>query len=137
MEAAQIKLVQDSLKALMPVADEAAAMFYRRLFELDPRLRRIFQADPGRQGRQLMGMLESAVTHLRDLQTLRSALEALGRRHVAYGVDLAHYETGRVALIWTLRKVLGDAFTKEMEFAWDETYESIAGIMKNAPSLRR
>ena len=40
----QIVLVQESFKVL-PAADVAAALFYGRLFELDPSLRDMFHGD--------------------------------------------------------------------------------------------
>jgi hypothetical protein len=46
MNAIQIQHVQDSFRLVAPIADEAAALFYSRLFELDPELRELFTADP-------------------------------------------------------------------------------------------
>ena len=42
---AQKTLVQDSFAIITPIADDAAALFYVRLFELDPSLRRMFPED--------------------------------------------------------------------------------------------
>lgn len=41
----QIELVTESFEKIAPRADEAAALFYRRLFELDPGLRFLFKGD--------------------------------------------------------------------------------------------
>ena len=35
---AQKQLVHNSFAKIAPIADDAAALFYRRLFQLDPRL---------------------------------------------------------------------------------------------------
>ena len=40
MTAQEIMLVRESFRKLEPMADQAAALFYARLFELDPSLRR-------------------------------------------------------------------------------------------------
>src|SRR6478672_5468011 len=45
----QIVLVQESAK-MLPAADVAAALFYGRLFELDPSLRDMFHGDMKEQG---------------------------------------------------------------------------------------
>lgn len=38
-------LVRDSFAKVVPIAPRAAALFYDRLFELDPSLRPLFQGD--------------------------------------------------------------------------------------------
>ncbi|HEX9790189.1 MAG TPA: hypothetical protein VGA60_05970, partial [Kiloniellales bacterium] len=45
VSAAQKRLVQDSFAAVLPIAEAAAELFYGRLFELDPSLRRLFKGD--------------------------------------------------------------------------------------------
>ena len=50
MTSDQIALVQQSFAHMLPIADTAAALFYRRLFELDPSLRTLFTGDVAKQG---------------------------------------------------------------------------------------
>ena len=59
-------------------------------------------------------------------------VEDLGRRHVGYGVMDEHYDTVGAALLWTLEKGLGDAFTTEVREAWTSVYGLLATTMKNA-----
>ena len=40
----QKTLVQDSFAAIAPIADDAAVLFYQRLFELDPSLKSLFRS---------------------------------------------------------------------------------------------
>ena len=52
LTAAQKKsLVQDSFATITPIADDAAALFYRRLFDLNPSLERMFKGDMRSSGR--------------------------------------------------------------------------------------
>src|SRR5690606_16826457 len=81
----QIKLVQDTFALVAPQADEAAQIFYARLFELDPSLRPLFKHDLREQGRKLMQMLSIAVHALDNIESLLPALKALGDRHAGYG----------------------------------------------------
>jgi hypothetical protein len=47
----QIRLVQESFRSVVPICDEAARIFYDRLFALDPALRPLFwHADMSKQG---------------------------------------------------------------------------------------
>jgi hemoglobin-like flavoprotein len=132
MTSTQKVLVQESFAAVMPIADDAAALFYRRLFELDPSLQRMFKGDMTEQRRKLMQMLTAAVKGLDRLDQLVPVVEDLGRRHVGYGVADAHYDTVGAALLWTLEKGLGNAFTPEVKDAWIAVYGLLAGTMKNA-----
>jgi hemoglobin-like flavoprotein len=125
-------LVQDSFAAVLPIADDAAALFYRRLFELDPSLERMFRGDMTEQRRKLMQMLTAAVKGLNRLDQLVPVVEDLGRRHAGYGVADSHYDTVGAALLWTLEKGLGSAFTPEVKDAWITVYSLLASTMKNA-----
>jgi len=133
------KLVQESWTLVEPIADRAAALFYHRLFELDPSLRPMFRGDLKEQGKKLMQMLTVVVRGLDRLDQLVPAVEALGRRHAGYGVQDAHYHTVAAALLWTLGKGLGDAFTAPVKDAWIEAYMLLATVMQRAaagePSL--
>lgn len=134
MTGEQITLVQDSFRKVLPIADAAASLFYARLFDLDPALESLFKGDIVEQGRKLMQMIGVAVKSLDRLEQILPAVQALGARHVAYGVREKDYETVGRALIWTLRKGLGDDFTPELEAAWAEVYSTLAGAMKAAAS---
>ena len=130
-------LVQESFAAVAPIADDAAVLFYRRLFELDPSLERMFRGDMAEQRRKLMQMLTAAVKGLDRLEQLVPVVEDLGRRHAGYGVADAHYDTVGAALLWTLEQGLGEAFTPDVQDAWAAVYGLLARTMKNAakPSM--
>ncbi|HEV7891251.1 MAG TPA: globin family protein [Pyrinomonadaceae bacterium] len=132
MTGEQITLVQDSFERVLPIADAAAALFYARLFDLDPKLESLFKGDITEQGRKLMQMIGVAVKSLDRLEQILPAVESLGARHVGYGVRDKDYDTVGRAPIWTLRKGLGDDFTPQVESAWVEVYSTLAGAMKAA-----
>jgi hemoglobin-like flavoprotein len=128
----QIALVQKSFAVIAPIADDAAVLFYQRLFEIDPSLKRMFRGDMAEQRRKLMQMLTAAVKGLQRLDRLVPVLEDLGRRHIGYGVTDQHYDTVGAALLWTLEKGLGRAFTPEVKEAWAAVYGLLANTMRNA-----
>jgi len=129
---AQKTLVQDTFATIAPIADDAAVLFYQRLFELDPSLELMFRGNMAEQRRMLMQMLTAAVKGLDRLDQLVPVLEHLGRRHATYGVTDAHYETVGSALIWTLKMGLGRAFTADVRDAWVTVYGLISTTMKGA-----
>src|SRR5437867_2914842 len=57
----QVALVQASYDKIAPIRATAGALFYRRLFELDPGLRPLFTSDISLQGVKLMAMIELIV----------------------------------------------------------------------------
>lgn len=128
----QIKLVQRSFKTVVPLRETVAELFYTRLFAIDPGLRRMFQGDMAAQGRKLMDMLTIAVDGLPRLEDLVPELQALGRRHVEYGVVPTQYKTVGDVLLWTLEKGLGEAFTPDVHDAWAKAYDVLAQTMISA-----
>lgn len=126
----QIELVQRTFAVVAPLADDVAALFYRRLFEIDPSLQSMFKGDMAAQRRKLMVMLTAAVKGLPRLDRLVPVLQDLGRRHADYGVIDSHYETVGNALLWTLEKGLGPDFTPEVRDAWTTVYGVLATTMK-------
>lgn len=128
----KIKLVQDSFQKVVPIAGAAADIFYDRLFETAPQVRKMFPTDMSDQKGKLMQMLGTAVNGLSDLNAIVPAVQDLGRRHVGYGVEDSHYDAVGASLIFTLGKGLGDDFTPEVKEAWVETYGLLATVMKEA-----
>ena len=132
MNQKQIELVQSSFAEVLPIAETAAALFYDRLFELDPSLRPMFRGDMKEQGKKLMDMIAVVVVNLRNLDRLVPGIQALGARHAGYGVQDEHYDTVGAALIWTLGQGLGEAFTDDVRDAWVAAYTILATTMKDA-----
>jgi nitric oxide dioxygenase len=128
----QIQLVRESFAAVEPIADTAATIFYRRLFDLDPDLRALFPSDLTNQRRNLMQTLTVVVRNLDRLEGIVPAVEALGRRHAGYRVRPDDYETVGAALLDTLGEGLGTAFTQEVRAAWAAAYGLLASVMIGA-----
>lgn len=126
----QIQLVRHSFALVAPIADQAAALFYDKLFERDPSISKMFRGDMGQQGARLMQMIEAAVQMLDRPAMLRHALLRLGERHAGYGVVDAHYPLVGAALLDTLAVGLGDAFTAETREAWAAMYAMVVDAMR-------
>jgi len=116
----------------VPISDTAADLFYGKLFELDPSLKKLFPEDMTEQKKKLMQMIGVAVGALNKPDVLIPAVQDFGRRHVDYKVEDAHYDTVGAALIWTLEQGLGDAFIPEVKDAWVTTYGVLSTTMKEA-----
>src|SRR4051812_23431286 len=132
MDNEQKALVQQTFAVVLTIEEVAAELFYGRLFELDPSLKPMFKGDIKAQGKKLMATLKVAVLGLDRLDRLLPVVQGLGQRHVGYGVKDEHYDTVATALLWTLEKGLGDAFTPAGKQAWVEGYTVLATVMKEA-----
>lgn len=129
MTPSQIKLVQDSFAKVAPISDQAAIIFYDRLFEVAPQVRGMFPDDLTEQRKKLMTTLAVVVNGLSNLETILPAASALAKRHVNYGARSEHYPVVGAALLWTLERGLGDAWTPELAAAWIAAYGTLSGYM--------
>ncbi len=134
MTSDQYKLIQDSWMEVKEIQDQAAELFYNKLFELDPDVHKLFKTEMKEQGTRLMQMIDIAVGKLDNLTELVPFVEKLGERYHSYGVQDKDYETVANALIWTLGQGLGAAFTREVKQAWVVVYSLLAETMKKAIS---
>jgi hemoglobin-like flavoprotein len=106
-----------------------ARTFYGNLFRLDPTTSPLFTHDMDAQGRKLTDTLGFVIDHLDQPEALLPAAEDLARRHRAYGVSAAQYDSVGAALIETFRQMLGSRFTAEDAAAWNTTYAGLADTM--------
>ena len=86
MNSHEISLVKSSFKKVAPIADQAAAIFYARLFELDPSLRALFHGDMADHRPKALRVDQAITALIRDLrqrglldQTLIAVCTEFGR----------------------------------------------------------
>ena len=132
----QIDLVQNSFAAVVPITEQAAAEFYRKLFELAPDTRPLFRRDMAEQGRKLFLTLATVVDALDRLDRIVPVARELAIRHVKYGAKEQHYSAVGSALIETLRVGLGPVFNGETEQAWVNAYAVLSDTMLAAARER-
>ena len=129
MNSTQVKLVQESFSKVVPISEAAAVIFYDRLFEIAPSVKAMFPDDMTEQRKKLMMMLAAVVNGLGNLESILPAASALAKRHVDYGAKPEHYPVVGGALLWTLEKGLGEAWTPDVADAWTTAYGTLSGYM--------
>ena len=129
MNPSQVKLVQESFAKVAPISETAAELFYGRLFEVAPQVKAMFPTDMTGQRKKLMATLAVVVNGLGNLESILPAASALATRHVSYGAKPEHYPVVGNALLWTLEKGLGEAWTAEVADAWTAAYGTLSGFM--------
>ena len=129
MNPTQIKLVQDSFAKVAPISEQAAVIFYERLFEVAPAVKAMFPTEMKEQRKKLMATLAVVVNGLGNLDSVLPAASALAKRHISYGAKPEHYPVVGGALLWTLEKGLGEAWTPAVADAWTAAYGTLSGFM--------
>ncbi|MCJ7599414.1 MAG: globin domain-containing protein [Methyloceanibacter sp.] len=125
----QKRLIRESFKRVESASDLVAALFYLRLYQLDPSLQALFKGRRKAQRRELMGALKLAIISLDHTEELTPVLKLLGARHRHYGVRSGDYVTFVMAWIWTLEQSLEGRFTPESREAWMALLSATARTM--------
>ena len=130
MRKLEIELVQESWAQVVPIADEAMAMFYSNLFDLDQKCAQLFAGkDMAAQGAKLSEALDLVIRHLDQPDLLATQLQEMGARHAGYGAFEGDFATVGDALLVTLETGLGDNWTRAHEQSWLATYTFVAEQM--------
>lgn len=123
------ELVRASFKRLEPASELVGILFFLRLFDVDPKMRRYFEGPIKPHAVSMMGTLRLAVLSLKQRQGAKSALRLLGTRLRQKGLRTDDYTTMADALIWTLDKSLQDEFTHSVRRAWKVYLSQITSVM--------
>ena len=131
----QIKLIRDNWNIVYSHRDNAAKVFYNKLFELDPKVKKLFKTPMQEQGKKLMAIIHMVVNSLDKLENIIDKVKELGERHTTYGVKKDDYETVGVALLWTLehvtKNIAKEEFTYKTKLAWTIAYTTLSSVMKD------
>lgn len=133
--ATDLALIRASFAAAAADPGALAATFYRRLFEAEPGLRRLFPDDLRPQQGKLAAMLAAVVDGLHDWPALAPAVAALGRRHTALGVRAEHYPPVGAALLAALAERSARPLDAKTRTAWGRAFASLAAAMTAESAL--
>ena len=129
------------------LGETVSRSFYDRLFERFPDVKPMFDATSMEvQAQKLYTTLRLAVRSLDDLETLRPALQYLGRRHAqSYGVVRAHYGAVTQVFLEILHEYISSHWTNNASMimihsrymvdvadAWSWALNLLGGIMADA-----
>jgi len=130
---AQIQLVKESWSIFRSIDTALVGdVFYGKLFLENPSLRRLFPRQMEEQYKKLINMLSIMVARLDHIDDLSADIAAMAERHVRYGVKPEYYPLVGKALLWALQNGLGKDWTREVEIAWQNCYDILAGKMIKA-----
>ena len=128
----QIELVENSWDYVLLNSQETGAVFYKKLFEIDPGLRQLFKGEIHAQSQKLVAMITFAVHKLNNLNEIIADVKTLGVHHHQNSVKPEHYASVAVALLWTIENALGKEWNNEIKEAWMAVYTALAKTMIGA-----
>ncbi len=125
-----VELLERSFEKIKPRADEFAASFYENLFSAHPEFQPLFaNIAIEKQQKKLINALVLVVENLRSPEALEPVLNALGGRHIGYGVIPKYYGPVGDALLMAFEQHLQEDWTPEVKQAWTDAYRAITGLM--------
>ena len=135
--------IKDALGA--NVAEIAGVILFRHIFRIAPQALALFSFKDCAGGNvceelfenktlrkhavKVVTTVDTAVGLLKKLDKLIPVLVDLGKKHVNYGVEPAHYEVVGEALLATLSDALGDGYTTEVHEAWAAVWDIVKTTM--------
>lgn len=132
MDTRQISIVMESFRKIKPFSSKFTLVFYNRLFDLDPELRKLFKKDLREQRHKFIKSFTYIIENIHNTSKIEIILKDLAIQHLLYHVKEKDYQTFGDALIFTISAALGDNFTPQVKNAWKEVYKAISEIMINA-----
>ena len=118
----KILAIKNSWSYLLLNSEEAGAVFYEKLFALDPTLKPLFKHAIPEQSKKLVDMLTVMVGNLQSMDNIADDMNQLAARHVHYGAQPEHYVAVGEALLHTLETQLDDRWNPDLLQAWQELY---------------
>ncbi len=131
-----IALIQSTVPVLQAQGEAITRHFYRLMLSEHPELKAFFneahQAE-GTQARALAAAVLAYASHIDRLEALAPALPRIVQKHVALGVQPAHYPIVGACLLRAIREVLGaEVATDAVIAAWGEAYGALAQLLIDA-----
>jgi len=108
-------------------------MFYRRLFELDATIEKIFdKASAPVFGRAAIGIVSSVVKSIDNYESIVDNLQGIGRKHSIWGVKESHYDSVFPAMMYTFQELLGSKITPQLLEAWGLVFDYLVQVLITA-----
>ncbi|XP_075470801.1 neuroglobin [Ascaphus truei] len=140
----QKELIRESWQTVSQDTLHHGTVLFTRLFELQPELILLFHYNASQFSevqeclssedfmehiRNVMSVIDAAVSCLDCLPSLDEFLTGLGKKHCAGGVKLESFNIVGVSLLFALERGLGAAFTPDTREAWTRLYSAVVRAM--------
>ncbi|MBW0092115.1 flavohemoprotein [Pseudonocardia sp. KRD-184] len=132
-----VEVIRSSWAVVEPQAENVGRHFYATLFSRAPETRDLFPVNMEVQRSRLLRALVHVVQMVDQPDDLVPFLEQLGRDHRKFGVLTQHYDAVGFALVSAIREFADDAWTPQVDKAWNDAYRIVADAMRTAAQAER
>jgi hemoglobin-like flavoprotein len=122
-------LLRESFALVAHRSPDLTRRFYEILFARYPVVRPMFSANTAQQERMLRDTLAAVIDHLDDAPWLDRTLQALGAKHIGYGVRDEMYAWVVECLLAALEEASGEAWNDEVQAAWAAALGAVVSMM--------
>jgi len=129
-----IAIVKSTIPLLEAGGTKITEHFYHRLFKHNPELKDIFNMSNQKTGRQNSALFDAILAYAKNidnLTVLKMAVERITQKHTSLHIQPEHYQIVGLHLIETLRELLPEQFTEQVESAWTAAYGVLANVFIN------
>lgn len=113
---------------------ETMTSFYNALFKMAPEMRYYFPEDMSSLSKKLQMTIDVVIDNINDIDALVPELHRLGRYHKSkLGVESSQYPLVVKALVFTIRKAMGEDYQDEIGESWRRMLIFISRHMIAAP----
>ena len=125
----EMQAIRDSFARVRHDMGAQSVFFYEALFRRAPEFRKLFREDIEGQGMKFMTTLEAIIEKLDQQGAVDEEYTNLGRKHAGLGIKASQFDVMGEALIDTMRNVLDDELTPELEATWRKAYALVSENM--------
>lgn len=129
-----IKIVKSTVPLLAEGGTAVTQHFYQRMFRHNPELNDIFNMSNQHTGRQIEALFQAIAAYAQNidnLSVLKHMVERIAHKHTSFHIKPDDYKIVGHHLIETLRELLPEQFTQDVERAWTNAYGVLANIFIN------
>ena len=126
-----IQLVKSTVPLLEASGSAITDYFYNRLFTHNPEAQNIFNMSNQASGKQSFALFSAIAAYAKNLdnvEQLLSMVERIAQKHTSLNIQPEHYDLVGHHLIETLRELVPEQFTADIEEAWTAAYQALAAI---------
>ncbi len=129
-----IRIVKSTVPLLAEGGTAVTQHFYQRMFSHNPELNDIFNMSNQHTGRQIEALFNAIAAYAQNidnLAVLKNMVERIAQKHTTFHIKPDDYKLVGHHLIETLRELLPEQFSQEVERAWTNAYGVLANIFIN------
>jgi hemoglobin-like flavoprotein len=109
--------------------NELCDIFYKKLFDLDPKIKLILSDNDIVLRRKFFNMF-STFKSVKYIDKISEIILQMGARHKSYGINEKHIELMKKPLFDSLHEVLGDEKFNYYKAGWEIGYQEIENLFK-------